>query len=88
MRGKALELHAALARGTPEDLAAARLLWHELRNGTILTILFALALIVLGRFKPRLGQNYARAFSREPATREPGRLANPATGMKERDVHA
>ncbi len=64
MRGKAVALHAALARGTADDLRGAAGLWQDLRAGTIASIVFALVVVYLGRIKPRLGQAYGRTFAK------------------------
>lgn len=54
-------LRDAVAR---EDFAAAATLRKELLAGTLAAIAFALLIILLGRLKPRLAQNFARTFSR------------------------
>lgn len=61
MAGRSLALREAVARG---DFATALLLREQLFWGTVATLVFALTVILLGRLKPRLGQNYARTFSR------------------------
>jgi uncharacterized membrane protein len=77
MTGRSLALQSAVDRG---DFAAAALLREQLFRWTVATLLFALALILLGRLKPRLGQNYARTFSRRTATQE---LSRPEAGDAE-----
>jgi hypothetical protein len=65
MRERSLALRAALAE--PEDLAAAAVLRTHMMWGTLVVLLFALVVILLGRIKPRLGQDYGRTFARPPA---------------------
>ncbi len=57
MRGKALALRSAIE----SDLAAAGVVRQELLVGTLITLAWSAVIIILGRLKPRLGQNPARA---------------------------
>jgi hypothetical protein len=57
---RSLALRDAIGHG---DLLSARHLRGQLFGGAIATLAFAFAMILLGRLKPRLGQNYARTFS-------------------------
>jgi hypothetical protein len=61
MSGRSLAVRRAVADG---DFVNARLIREQLFHGTWIALVFALAVILLGRLKPRLGQNYARSFSR------------------------
>jgi len=61
MRTRSVELRAVLNQ--PDGLVAASQLWSQMRVGMIVTIGFALVMIILGRIKPRLGQDYGRVFS-------------------------
>jgi len=63
MSSRARALRAVLNASTP-DLQSAAFLWHQMLAGTIAALTFAVVVIVLGRVKPRLGQDYARTFSR------------------------
>jgi hypothetical protein len=47
------------------DFAAATLLRKQLFRGTVATLAFAVAVILLGRLKPRLGQAYGRTFGQK-----------------------
>lgn len=60
MRGRSVAFHQAVERG---DFAAAAELRSQLSAGTAAALGLAVALMILGRIKPRLGQNYARAQS-------------------------
>jgi hypothetical protein len=62
MRGKATALHAVLSDESRADLTRAGELWGDLRLGTLLSLCFAVCLVILGRIKPRLGQDYGRTF--------------------------
>jgi uncharacterized membrane protein len=57
---------AALAEA--ENAASARSAHAQLLAGTIVTLVGAIMLVVLGRIKPRLGQDYGRTFAKK---REP-----------------
>jgi len=63
MRSRLLALEALLARPVP-DLQQASLIRDQMTAGTLAAILFAVAAIILGRVKPRLGQDYGRTFAR------------------------
>jgi hypothetical protein len=65
MRSRLTALHALLAEPIP-DLGDAAALRGQLLLGTSVAIAFAVATIILGRVKPRLGQDYGRTFSRAP----------------------
>lgn len=68
MSHRSIALRAAIAR---KDFANATLLREQLFHGALAVIAFALAVIILGRLKPRLGQNFARTLTRpraEPTT--------------------
>jgi hypothetical protein len=62
MSHRSIALRDAVAR---EDFAAAAQLRQELMAGTLTAIAFALLIIVLGRLKPRLAQNFAQTFSKQ-----------------------
>lgn len=64
MRSRAVLLHEALRR-SPPDLPLAGSLRVQLLLGTSLALAFALSAIILGRVKPRLGQDYGRTFARK-----------------------
>jgi len=61
MRGRSAALRAAL--DSPPDLEAACRIRSQLLAGTVAAIAFTLVVMWLGRVKPRLGQDYARALS-------------------------
>lgn len=61
LSGKVLALRAVLFRVEP-DLRQASVLRGEIATITGLGIVFAVAAIILGRVKPRLGQDYGRTF--------------------------
>lgn len=63
MHGRSVALQATLQRTAP-DLAEAAALRKQLLTGTAVTILFGLTVTILGRVKPRLGQDYGRTFGR------------------------
>ena len=63
MRSRSIALHQLLAHPAP-DLQQAAGLRGQLLAGTLLTLGFAVTAIILGRIKPRLGQDYGRTFSR------------------------
>lgn len=63
LRSRAAALHEVLAAAVP-DLARAGQLRQELFVGTAAALFVAVAAIVLGRVKPRLGQDYGRTFAR------------------------
>lgn len=58
-----LALESLLAQPSP-DLQQALRLCNQMAIGTLAAIVFAVASIVLGRVKPRLGQDYGRTFAR------------------------
>jgi uncharacterized membrane protein len=62
MSHRSIALRDAVAR---EDFAAAATLRKELLGGTLTAIAFALLIIVLGRIKPRLRQEYGRTFGQK-----------------------
>ncbi|HPU34462.1 MAG TPA: hypothetical protein PK184_17340 [Phycisphaerae bacterium] len=62
MAGRSLALQDAITR---VDFAAATLLRKQLFRGTVATLAFAVAVILLGRLKPRLGQAYGRTFGQK-----------------------
>lgn len=68
MRGRSQALRAAL-NADPPDLAAVAEIHSHLLAGTLAALAFAVAALILGRIKPRLGQDYGRTFAR---TRTPG----------------
>lgn len=61
MRSRSLAVEALLAQPAP-DLQHASALRAQMTAGTVLAIVFAVAAIILGRVKPRLGQDYGRTF--------------------------
>lgn len=61
MSGRSAALRHAVAHG---HLASARAIRQQLFHGTLVTLAFALVVVLLGRLKPRLGQKYGRTFSR------------------------
>lgn len=61
MRSRSLAMEALFAQPAP-DLQQASALRVQMTAGTVLAIVFAVAAIILGRVKPRLGQNYGRTF--------------------------
>jgi hypothetical protein len=63
MRSRSLAVELSLAQPTP-DLQQASVLRDQMVAGTALAIVFAIATIILGRVKPRLGQDYGRTFAR------------------------
>ena len=62
MRGRSLAWKAALRAG---DFAAADGIRRELLAGLGVAVIFGVVIAILGRIKPRLGQDYARTFSRQ-----------------------
>lgn len=71
LRMRMLALKATLAQPHP-DLSSAADLRDELIAGTLLAIAFAVAAIILGRVKPRLGQDYGRTFGKPGGASVPG----------------
>jgi hypothetical protein len=63
MRSRSVAMEALLALPSP-DLQQASDLRAEMIAGTMLAMLLAVAAIILGRVKPRLGQDYGRTFAR------------------------
>lgn len=63
MRGRSVALRAAL-NAEPPDFAAAEAIRSHLLAGTVAALAFAIAAMILGRIKPRLGQDYGRTFAR------------------------
>ncbi len=61
MRSRTLALNFVLAQPSP-DLNQASRLWDQVTAATLAAIVFAVATVVLGRVKPRLGQDYGRTF--------------------------
>lgn len=53
----------ALAQGRTDDVAAA-----QFGVGLILTLLGSILIVILARLKPRLGQNWARAYTADAAS--------------------
>lgn len=58
MRSRSLALQAALRE--PADLALVQSLRQQLFGGTLAVLAFLLIVLLLGRIKPRLGQDYTR----------------------------
>ncbi len=67
MHGRSLALRAAL-NADPPDLTAAETIRSHLLAGTLAALAFAVAAVILGRVKPRLGQDYGRTFARSRPT--------------------
>ncbi|GMU25080.1 MAG: hypothetical protein AMXMBFR13_51510 [Phycisphaerae bacterium] len=62
MWGRSVALREAVTRDN--DLVKATLLREQIYRGTIAALVFAVAVVVLGRIKPRLRQAYGRTFTR------------------------
>ena len=77
------ELDPALADEARADLARAAEIWGDLRFGTLLSIGFAMCLVILGRIKPRLGQDYGRTFG----SRRDAVAAADLSAMSEQPTH-
>lgn len=60
-RSRVMRIDAA---GEPMSLESAGMLSSELRWAALAGIVFGAGLLILGRVKPRLGQDYGRTFSR------------------------
>ncbi len=66
MQNRSRALRAAVIDAP--DPAAAGAIRQQLVWGTCAVLIFAFCIIVLGRIKPRLGQDYARTFSKPEDT--------------------
>ncbi len=62
MSTRSAALRGALLQ-SPAGLQRAVVLRNQMIIGTVLALGFAVAAVVLGRVKPRLGQDYARTFA-------------------------
>lgn len=65
MYRKSMAFKAALV--DPPDPAAAAVLRGHLFAGTLAALAFVLTAMILGRIKPRLGQDYGRTFAKQPS---------------------
>lgn len=62
MRTRLLALRAEIATESP-SVSEAVALWMQLLGGTTAGAMLVLAVMFLGRVKPRLGQDYGRSFA-------------------------